>query len=444
MGAAGRLSINSVAANDPERPFLDLRAIRIDRDRNRRKHQFMRLVSEPSCRKFLRMVALYAAAARLITRVSEGIIGLVASTLIQKFLATKSLIGMLLAVLFAISPSAEAQPNEPPISQEIAPLFASHSPLQVTIQAPLTTLMKDRLNEEYLDGTLTFTGDGGAEQTIDLKVRTRGSYRRMKKHCNFSPIRLNLRKKQIVDTEFSGQDKLKLVTHCWNNSPRYEQLVLREFIAYRIFQVMTDKSYSVRLLRVNYVDTEGAKPMTKFAFVIEQDDEVAERVGMKLLNVPGVTNEDLDRGQQNLISVFQYLIGNTDFSLTNPEPGKDCCHNSDLMSATGGPPLTPLPYDFDFAGLVDAPYAEPNPRYNIRSVRHRLYRGLCRNNELLPDTIQQYLDKKDAVYAIIDELDMLTRRSRRDVTSYLDAFYNRISSPKKANAGISRKCVGLP
>jgi len=432
------------AASDPKQKFLDLRAIRIDRVQDRRKHQFMRLMAEPSCRKFPWTAAVYAAAARLITRAANVIIGLIASTLIQKFLTKKSLIGMLLAVLFAISPSAETQQNDSAISQAIAPLFASHSPLQVTIEAPLTTLMKDRLEEDYLDATFTFTGDGGAEQTVDLKVRTRGSFRRMEKHCNFSLIRLNFRKKQIVNTELSGQDKLKLVTHCRNNSPRHEQLVLLEFIAYRIFQVMTDKSYGVRLLQVNYVDTEGAKPMTKFAFVIEDDDEVAERVGMKLLKVPGVRNEDLDRGQQNLVNVFQYLIGNTDFSLIKAEPGKDCCHNSDLMSATGGPPFTPLPYDFDFAGLVNAPYAEPHPRYDLRSVRHRLYRGLCGNNELLPDTIQQYLDKKDAVYAITAELDMLSPRSRRDVTSYLDAFYDGISSPEKANARFSGKCVELP
>jgi len=404
----------------------------------------MRLMSELKCRKFLWAAALYAAAARLINQAAGGIIGLTASTHIQKFQAKKSPIGMLLAVLITISPPAEAQQNGPAISQAIVPLFASQLPLRVTIEAPLTTLMKERPKEEYLDGTFTFTGDDGAEQTIDLKMRTRGNYRWMEKHCDFSPIRLNFRKKQVADTEFAGQDKLKLVTHCQNNKRHYEQLVLREFLAYRIFQVMTNKSFGVRLLQVNYVDTEGAKPMTKLAFAIEDDDDVAKRVGMKSLKTPDIRNEDLDRRQQNLVNVFQYLIGNTEFSLIKAEPGKACCHNSDLMSATGGPPFTPLPYDFDFAGLVNAPYAEPNPRYDIRSVRHRLFRGLCRNNELLPDTIQQFLDKKDAVYAIIDELDMLTPRSRRNVTSYLNAFYNRISTPKKVNARIIKKCDELP
>ena len=355
----------------------------------------------------------------------------------------KSLIGLLLAVLLVTTPSSEAQQNDPTVSQAVAPLFASHLPLRVTIEAPLTTLMKDRPDEEYLDGAFTFTGDDGAEQTIDLKIRTRGNYRRAEEHCDFAPIRLNFRKKQVADTKFAGQDKVKLVTHCQNNRSYYEQLVLREFLAYRIYQVMTNKSYGVRLMQVNYVDTEGAKPMTKLAFAIEDDDDVAKRVGMKPVKIPGIRNEDLDRRQQSLVNVFEYMIGNTEYSLIKAEPDKDCCHNSDLMSATGEPPFTPLPYDFDFAGLVNAPYAEPNPRYDFQSVRYRLYRGLCRNNELLPDTIQQYLDKKDAIYAIIDELDMLSTRSRWDVTSYLNAFYDLISTPKNVNARLIEKCDEL-
>ncbi|MGB5491564.1 MAG: hypothetical protein WBM76_12125 [Woeseiaceae bacterium] len=349
-----------------------------------------------------------------------------------------------MAVNLAAFSAAEAQQNEPEIRQAVMPLFATHTPLQVTIEAPLTTLARDRPEEEYLDGTFTFTGGDGAAQTVDLKIRTRGNYRRMEEHCDFPPIRLNFRTKQVAETVFAGQDKLKLVTHCQNNQPHYEQLVLREFFAYRIFQLMTNKSYGVRLLEVNYVDTEGAEPMTRFAFAIEDDDAVAERVGMNSLKTSDIRNEDLDRRQQNLVNVFQYLIGNTEFSMIRAEPDKHCCHNVDLMSATAGPPFTPVPYDFDFAGLVNAHYAQPNPRYDIRHVRHRLFRGVCSNNDLLTDTIQQYLDKKDAVYGIIDELDMLTRRSRRYLNWYLDPFYKKISTPKKVDANFAKRCDELP
>jgi hypothetical protein len=299
-------------------------------------------------------------------------------------LMSKVLIVVLIIALLLVSPIAGGQQNDPAAGSPYAPLFASHTPLLVTIEAPLTTLMEDRPEFLYLDGTFTFTGNDGAKQTVDLKLRTRGNYRRGKDHCDFAPIRLNFPKKQVADTVFAGQDKLKLVTHCKSNVSNYEQLVLREFLAYRIYQTLTDKSYGVRLLQVTYIDTEGSEPMTRLAFAIEDDDDVAKRVGMKPVDAPDIRYKDHDARQQNLVNVFEYLIGNTEYSLVRAEPNKSCCHNADLMSATGGAPYTPLPYDFDFAGIVNAPYAQPNPRYDIPNVRVRLYKGHCKSNDLLP------------------------------------------------------------
>lgn len=352
----------------------------------------------------------------------------------------RSAIGVLIALLFASSTVVNAKENETAVNENVAPLFASDSALAVTIEAPLTTLMQERPDEEYLNGTFSFTGTDGTKRTIDLKLRTRGNYRRQKDHCNFAPIRLNFRKSQLADTIFAGQDKLKMVTHCQNNNHYYEQLVLREFLAYRILNAMTNKSFGVRLLRITYVDTEGAKAMTNFGFVIEDDDHVADRNGMKVVKTSDTTSDNLDRRQQNLINVFQYMIGNTEYSLFKAEPDKECCHNADLMAATDSGPFTPLAYDFDFAGLVNAPYAEPNPRYNLLSVRQRLYKGACRNNDLLPDTLRHIQDRKNVVYGIVDSLPMLSLRSKRDVIRYLDSFYDRISTPKSVTKSFVKKC----
>jgi len=352
----------------------------------------------------------------------------------------KSRICTLVVLLLAVSPFVDARQDDSDIDQTAAPLFGSHSLLQVSIEAPLTTLMKERPVDEYLDGIFSYSEDDGTRRTLDIKIRTRGKFRRKEKHCDFAPIRLNFRKKQVVDTVFAGQDKLKLVTHCQNSKPYYEQLVLREFLAYRFLNVLTDKSYRVRLLQINYIDTEGADQMTKLGFVIEDDEDVAKRIGMHLIKTGFVTDHDLDRAEQNLVSVFQFMIGNTEYSMLGPEPGEYCCHNIDLMSATKRTPFTPVAYDFDFSGLVNAPYAAPNPRFELSSVRQRLYRGLCTNNELLPGTLQRFLDNEDAIYAVVDELDLLSSRSRRDVTRYLGIFYKRIAEPKSVDALFIRKC----
>jgi len=347
---------------------------------------------------------------------------------------------LLVAVCVAFSPGAGAQHDNPYYASGTAPLFASHSPLTVTIEAPLSTLMDERPDEEYLAGTFRYTGDDGTDQAFDLKIRTRGNFRRQKDICNFAPVRLNFRKKQVADTVFAGQDKLKLVTHCQQNKPLYEQLVLREYLAYRILQQLTNKSFGVRLFHINYVDTDRGKSRTKYGFVIEDDDDVADRIGMKSLKMGNVTNADLDPRQQNLVNVFQYMIGNTDYSLINGPENDDCCHNSILLSGTGGPPFTPVPYDFDFSGLLNAPYALVNPQFNLRTVRSRLFRGQCSNNDLLPDTFRHLLENKDAVYAIVDELDMFNTNTRRLVVRYLNSFYDDITQPETVALKFAGKC----
>lgn len=368
--------------------------------------------------------------------------------IISKSFAVKAMqlatIGTLIVMLFAFSTAVSSNENDSVGNLGVARLFATASPLTVTIEAPLTTLMKERPDEEYLEGIFRFTEIDGTKRTLDLKLRTRGNYRRQEKHCDFTPIRLNFRESQVVGTEFDGQDKLKMVTHCRSRNWRYEQLLLREYLAYRILNVMTTKSFAVRLLHVNYVDTEGGKPMTKLGFLIEDDGDVAERNGMKVIRTGHITNDKLDRKQQNLIHVFQYLIGNTEYSLFRAEPDKDCCHNVDLISASSDGPYTPLAYDFDFAGIVNAHYAQPNPRYDLENVRQRLFKGRCENVELLPDTFQRFQDRKEAIYGLVEELEGLNLRYRREITRYLNSFYDHIAKPRSVKNRFLKRCVDSP
>jgi len=321
------------------------------------------------------------------------------------------------------------------------PLFADHVILDVTIEAPLTTLMAERPNEEYLAARLTYIGSGDDEVALDLKVRTRGNYRRDPEHCDFAPMRLNFRKSQVRGTLFDGQDKLKLVTHCRTKSSIFPQHILREYLAYRFFAELTPISYSVRLLSITYVDTESGDTITKPGFVIEDDEDVAKRNGLKVVDIPRISYDQLDPRRQNLVHMFEYMIGNTEYSFVNPEPNKSCCHNADVLSATGESPYLPLPFDFDFAGIVNAPYAQPNPRYPIDDVRQRFYKGLCENNDLLPATARRFLDEHGDMITIVDLLEPLSRRSRVSVRNYLNRFLDLISDDKSLERNFARKCL---
>jgi hypothetical protein len=320
-------------------------------------------------------------------------------------------------------------------------LFGEHSVIEVTIEAPLTTLQEVRSDEDYLEGTFSYQTADGEAGTLDLKLRTRGRLRLKPTTCDFPPVRLNFRKKQVKDTVFDGQDKLKLVAHCQNGKPSFEQLVLREYLAYRFFDVLTDNSFSVRLLRIHWIDTQSNFTRTKVGFVIEDDDDVADRLGLTARKTPNLTDDDLDRQQQNLVNVFQYMIGNTDFSLINGVDENDCCHNSVPMTATGGPPYYPVPYDFDLSGLVNAPYATPNPRFRLRDVRQRLYRGRCRNNDLLDGTLDLFIDKREDMLDIVTEVDMLATTTKNNVNRYMDSFYREITDPKRVESRFLNKCI---
>jgi hypothetical protein len=179
--------------------------------------------------------------------------------------------------------------------------------------------------------------------------------------------------------------------------------------------------------------------LTKYGFVIEDEDDIGERLGLTGSKLNGIKVQQLDARQANLVAVYEYLIGNTDFSLILGPAGSSCCHNAVLFS-NGGAPFTPIPYDFDFSGLVDAPYAEPNPRFKLRSVKSRLYRGRCINNELLDGTFADFLAKEAEIRGLVTDLEALDDKNRKEVTKFLDAFFEDISNPKLKERKFIKKC----
>jgi hypothetical protein len=327
------------------------------------------------------------------------------------------------------------------IADDGLPLFASDDTLHITIEGPLTTLIRERSTEEYYEGVLRFPGADGAEKALDLKFRARGNYRRRKSTCRFPPVRLNLKKKQATGTVFEGQNILKLVTHCRPGSSKYEQYVLREELAYRILNLHTPVSFRSRLLRVTWVDSENDNNSEeRYGFLIEHKNEVSQRVGMEDPAIQRASYDDLDPGQAAIAAVFEYMIGNTDFSMVAGPANEGCCHNGILLRRDDGR-IFFAPYDFDMAGIVDAPYAEPNPRFDLRSVTSRLYRGNCRFNPQLDDTVALYLDKRDEVLALVDTQEGLADRDRRVVRRFLERFYEDLENPKRVDLKLRDACI---
>ena len=305
-----------------------------------------------------------------------------------------ALSALLLAVCYPIAAAA----------QDSLPLFADEAILEVSIEGPLDTLMRERSNEDYYDGVLRYT-DGAEVHALDLRFRTRGNYRRRKETCRFPPVRLNFKKKQVEGTPFEGQNILKLVTHCRPNSGRYEEYVIRELLAYRIFNRVTPVSFRARQLRITWINTEdGNSEDVRYGFVIEHKNELEDRLQLEEPGYNSIQYDALNPQQAALAAIFQYMIGNTDFSMVAAVEGESCCHNGILLQKNRGD-IYFVPYDFDMAGIVDAPYAAPNPRFRLRSVTSRLYRGACLLNDYLDEAIGRfYQSMQEKVTAVASEV----------------------------------------
>ena len=317
-------------------------------------------------------------------------------------------------------------------------LFQDSAPLPVTISGPLTTLVRDRAKDNYLRAQFRFTDVDGAQKTLDLRMRTRGNFRH--RECDYPPILLNFKKSQTRDTLLDGQNKLKLVIHC-RKSERYEQTVLREYLAYRMLSALTDLSFRVRLLRVSYVNDErDGKGQQRYAFLIEHKRRFAERVGLTSLDIEKAFVTDLRPDLLNLTSIFHYMIGNTDFSPIAGPPGSTCCHNY-VLFGNGDGQIVPVAYDFDQSGFVGAPYARPNENFPIRSVRQRLYRGRCVNNRYLPDSLAKFRDAKDELYTLVREQEGLEDGARKALVRYMDDFYEIINNPREVERRLLDRCI---
>ena len=328
---------------------------------------------------------------------------------------------ILLVIVLLVSPSLPA-----------SPLFDDNDALDVTLEGPLGDLMADPDSREQLPFVLR------AEDTAHaIKVRLRGKSRLSV--CDFLPLRLNFRKSEVDGTVFAGQDKLKLVVPC-HTSGRAEENVVEEYAIYRLFNLLTPASYRVRLLRMTFVDTTRDGERTDLhTFVLEPKEKLAARLGGEESERAAVSLSWLDAEHMALVYVFQYLIGNLDWSLVTPENEKVCCHNGTLVEA--GERLLYVPYDFDLSGFVDAPYAFPPPDMRLESVTERRYRGFCTERRYLEQALDAIVSKQPDMNALIRALPVLSDKDKERRIGYLDRFFRAADKRDRLLGRFEKRCL---
>jgi len=322
---------------------------------------------------------------------------------------------MLTATLAAVAAAALAAR---PVAAQEAPLFRSDSVVAVTLRTDIRALFRDRdtANAAWHQATLTYAGPDSAI-AVPVRVRTRGIYRRA--NCDVPPLRLRFDEKDVRSTLLDQLRRPKLVTHCRDRDDA-EQLVLKEYAIYRVWRLISPYGFAARLVRVTYEDSAGrVRPMTRYGIVTEDPERLAQRLGATILTRADVRIGRINRPFTSLLGVFQYLIGNTDWAV----PMR---HNVELLR-TADSTLYAVPYDFDWSGMVDAPYARPAALLRTRFVTERVFRGVCQLQDELVPTLERFEALRDSITAVFRSVPGLEPRLLARALRYIDEFYAAIA-----------------
>lgn len=312
-------------------------------------------------------------------------------------------------------------------------LFSSEQIMKITIESDFKNLVKRKYKDEYQPAVLRYFYYDTIVVNRDIEIKPRGNMR--KSSCFFPPLKLNFPKKDVAVVSMKEFDKMKVVLDC-KRGTMYEQYVLSEYYAYKILNILTEYSFRVRLIQMTYVDTsEKYKTNTRYAFIIESKEQMADRLNAIPIDTKNIRDQLTDVPTVINAYLFQYLIGNTDWSI----PGR---HNIQMIKSHDPTKPKPfvIPYDFDYAGIVNTNYAIPDENLGIKSVRERVYRGVCFPEASVKNGVKQFLEKKDEIYSIYENDHLMDKNNKRNTFSYLNEFYKIIESENSAKRYILDSC----
>jgi hypothetical protein len=302
---------------------------------------------------------------------------------------------------------------------KVGPLFEKEEMLEFGITANMKPLLKDRTKKgpTYRWALLTRVGTTAEAPPLKVRIKVRGNFRRSAANCLFPPLLLNIPSKKDKNTVFERQNLLKLVTHCQS-----DDYVVQEYLIYKMYNLLTEYSFKARLARVTYQDSAGQRaPETHAAFLIEDENDLAKRTRTKNIYRKQTAASLIDSVNMATVAVFEYMIGNTDWSLP-------FLHNIKLVATNDK--ILAVPYDFDHSGMVEAKYARPAEELELVSVRQRLYRGITYSPAVLQQVFEKFKRAKPQIYALYASNPLLKERYIKRAIEYLDSFYEIIDNPK--------------
>ena len=322
------------------------------------------------------------------------------------------------------------------------PLFAQDQPIRATVRGPINAVVSTPASSRAARPAVLQLASPAAE-SHPILLSPRGLTRRKKETCTFPPLRVEFTGKPPKTSLFDRQKRLKLVTHC-RNSTGHQQHILLEYAAYKMLNVLTPTGLRARLGTFDYADTGGRVIAGRIGFFTEDPDDAASRNGLKEVRTTGrIAVAQLDPAAAARAALFQYMIGNTDWSMRAGPAGDTCCHNFRLMGAAVNSQygIVPVPYDFDASGLVNAPYAVPAEVLRTSSVRDRVYRGYCAHNAQVRAAAAEFRAKQGQLIGVLSTIPGLEDRRRTSSAAYLEAFFRDIGTDEDLARRVLKNCI---
>ncbi len=345
-----------------------------------------------------------------------------------------SLLTLLLSWFLLSLPAVAKAANNEIAPQSLLDLMSYQEVLEVNLKTDLVQLLNNRRSREEAKGHLSFTDSNGRFWSWKTKIKLRGNYRRL--NCDgMPPLKLNFKKGELEEAGLSKFDDMKLVTQCVEDESLAKKLLLKEYLAYKLYNQLTDKSYRVQLLKINFIDSNTGEQNTQYGFVIEDTAEFRNRLGaLKVDKIYNIQPELLDRDQFKTVALFQYMIGNIDYDLASGRNLKMVKINDQIIM---------VPYDFDFSEMVKAPYRTGNKRLNVIRSGDRAFLGFPEDVETLEETVKLFEKNRKALLETINNLTILDKKERTFVKDYLESFFNSITEIRLPPVDIYRDSQDL-
>ena len=319
-----------------------------------------------------------------------------------------------------------------PLTTVADPLFESDEPLKITLTGPFDKVFKERDKEKRYPARLQW--DNSA---LPVNLQVRGNNRLKTETCKYPPLKIHLNKEDTKGTLFHKQTELKMVVACKMN---YFDYVRMEYLVYKIYAMLSDGHFKVRWLDITYIEEDKQRQAP--GFFIEQKKRMGKRLGLTQVHESRIPISSLDHRYAATVDLFQFMIGNTDYSNVQARGDEDCCHNIKLMADVEdvSAKFIPIPYDFDNSGIINARYAIPPAFLHIKKVTQRKYRGLCAASDQLASSIPSFQQVENDITKLIETDSILGDRMKKRVLKYVVSFYDILNNPKKQNRFITNAC----